>query len=165
MLPTSIDEITECFARARNLNAALKSFLKREGTSNPQAASFAKDFRSAAGSGKEEAIRVFVERHYPKREVFFTGLARYAHPEVVESVVGTIIDTHADRFNATYERGDEGISVKDDATFKKIVKDVNQIIEKGLVSAELPTSNFMKNTLLASVFEVDVLGEVLKVVR
>lgn len=165
MLPTSTDEITACFAKAKNLNAALKGFLKREGTSNPQAASFAKDFRSAAGSGKEEAIRVFVERHYPKREVFFTGLARYAHPELVESVVATIIDTHADAFNSTYERGESGISVKDAATFKKIVKDVQQIIDKGLVSAELPTSNFMKNTLMASVFEVDVLGEVLKVVQ
>jgi hypothetical protein len=92
-------------------------------------------------------------------------LARYAHPELVESVVATIIDTHADAFNSTYERGESGISVKDAATFKKIVKDVQQIIDKGLVSAELPTSNFMKNTLMASVFEVDVLGEVLKVVQ
>ncbi len=123
MLPTTIDEIEQGFCKAKNLNSALKGFLKREGSANPQAASFAKDFRAAAGSGKAPAIRAFVERNYPKREIFFVGLARYAHPELVESVVGRIIDTHADAFNATYDRGEDGIKVTDAATFKKIVKD------------------------------------------
>ena len=163
MLPTTIDEIEQGFCKAKNLNSALKGFLKREGSANPQAASFAKDFRAAAGSGKAPAIRAFVERNYPKREIFFVGLARYAHPELVESVVGRIIDTHADAFNATYDRGENGIKVTDAATFKKIVKEVDSIIEQGLKGAELPPSNFMKSVLLASVFEPDVLGEALKV--
>lgn len=165
MLPTTIDEVEQSFAKAKNLNSALKNFLKREGTANPQAAAFAKDFRAVAGSGKSAAIRAFLERNYPKREIFFVGLARYAHPELVESTVGKIIDTHADAFNSTYERGEGDISIKDSAAFKKIVKDVEKLIDQGLASAELPSSNFMKNTLLASVFEPDVLGEVLKALK
>jgi len=165
MLPTTIDEVEASFVKARNLNAALKSFLKREGTSNPQAATFAKDFRAATASGKQPALRAFLERNYPKREIFFVGIARYAHPEVIESTVSTIIDTHADNFNKTYEIGEDSIAIKDAATFKKIVKDVDTLIERGLTSAELPVTNFMKNALLASVFEPQVLTEVLKVLE
>lgn len=163
MLQTTIDEVEQSFVSARNLNAALKTFLKREGTANPQAASFAKDFRAAAGSGKAPAIRAFLERHYPKRELFLVGVGRYAYPELVEATVSKIIDTHADTFNSTYERGEGQIAVTDAALFKKIVKEVDKLIEQSLAGAELPASNFMKNMLLASVFEPDVLGEVLKV--
>ena len=163
MLPTTIDEVEVSFSKARNLNAALKSFLKREGTSNPQAAAFAKDFRAATSTGKQAALRAFLERHYPKREIFFVGIARYAHPELIESTVGRIVDNHADTFNATYERGDSGITIKDAGTFKKIVKSVDKTIEESLTGSELPVTNFMKNALLASVFEPEVLSEVLKV--
>ncbi len=163
MLQTTIDEVEQSFVAAKNLNAALKNFLKREGTSNPQAAAFAKDFRAAAGSGKAPAIRAFLERNYPKRELYCVGVARYAYPELVESTVSKIIDAHADTFNATYERGEGQISVKDAATFKKIVKEVDTLIEHGLSGTEAPSTNFMKNMLLASVFEPDVLAEVFKV--
>ncbi len=165
MLPTTIEEVEQSFLKAKNLNSALKNFLKREGTANPQAAAFAKDFRAAAGSAKAPAMRAFLERNYPKREIFFVGIARYAHPELVESTVGKIIDTHAEAFNATYERGEGGVTVKDAATFKKIVKSVDELIGQGLASAEVPQSNFMRNALLASVFEPEVLAEVLKVLK
>ncbi len=163
MLPTTIDEVETSFSSARNLNAALKSFLKREGSANPQVAAFAKDFRAAASSGKAPAIRAFVERHFPKREILFTGIARYAHPEVFEATVSKIVDTHAGKFNATYTSGEGAITVTDAASFRKIVKDVEKLIEDGLASAGLPATNFMKNAMLASVFEPAVLTEVLKV--
>ena len=165
MLPTTIDEVEGGFTTAKNLNAALKSFLKREGSSNPQVASFAKEFRAVAASGKAPAIRAFVEHNYPKREIYFIGLARYAHPELIAATVETIINRFADEFNATYQQEETGISVNDAAAFKRIVKEVESVIEQGLSSAGLPVTNFMKNALLSSVFEVGVLDEVLKIVK
>ena len=106
-----------------------------------------------------------MEHNYPKREIYFIGLARYAHPELIAATVETIINRFADEFNATYQQEETGISVNDAAAFKRIVKEVESVIEQGLLSAGLPVTNFMKNALLSSVFEVGVLDEVLKVVK
>jgi hypothetical protein len=165
MLETTVDEVTTALTGAKNLNAALKSFLKREGTQTPQVASFAKEFRGVVSSGRPEPVRMFIEQNYEKRPMYFLGLARYAYPELIETVVGKIIEQHAETFNATYERAEQGITVTDAKGFGSIVKSVAQMIDDGLKSESLPASNFMRNAVMASVFEPDVLTEVLKVVK
>ena len=165
MLETTVDEVTIALTGAKNLNSALKSFLKREGTQTPQVASFAKEFRGAVSSGRPEPVRLFIEANYEKRPMYFLGLARYAYPELIESVVGQIIEQHADTFNSTYERAEQGIKVTDAKAFGSIVKSVAQMIDDGLKTSNVPASNFMRNAVMASVFEPDVLTEVLKVVK
>ena len=162
MFPTTIDEVEGAFASAKNLNAALKSFLKREGRGGPQIPSFAKDFRSAVGTGRPAAVKFFIEQNYSKREVFFVGLIRYVFPEAVESIVTKIFDTYADEFNTTYSKSDDGVTVTNPARFKEISASVVGLVEDGLRGAELPVNNFMKNSLLVCVFESDVLQEVFK---
>lgn len=165
MLPSTPQELVEAFSAAKNLNAALKSFLKREGNNGGSVAAFAKEFRNAAGSGKVPALQLFVERNFPVKELYFIGAARYAFPELVESTVGKIIERYAEEFNATYSRDDQGVSVTDTKNFKRIVAEVRSMVEKELQAAELPKNNFMVNSLLATVFEVDVLAEVVKVLE
>lgn len=165
MLPSSVIEVQEAFAAAKNLNAALKNLLKKESASTPQIAVFAKDFRTAASSGKSASRDLFIERNYPAKELFFLGAARYAFPELIDATVGGILAKFADAFNATYERSESGIKVTDAAGFKKICREVRTIIERDLKAAELPVNNFLQNALLATVFEVDVLAEVLKVLE
>jgi hypothetical protein len=97
--------------------------------------------------------------------MYFLGLARYAYGDLVETIVGKIIEEHADTFNTTYERAEQGIKVSDAKTFGMIVKSVSQMIDDGLTTSGAPTSNFMRNAIMASVFEPDVLTEVLKVVK
>jgi hypothetical protein len=162
MLQSSVKELQDSFAAAKNLNAALKNLLKKESASSPQIVSFAKEFRAAAGSGKSAPRDLFIERNYPAKELYFIGAARYAFPELVDGTVGGIISKYADAFNATYERTENGIQVKDTASFKKIVKEVQAIVQSDIKAAELPVTNFMQNALLSSVFEVDVLAEVMK---
>lgn len=162
MFPTTIDEVENAFASAKNLNAALKSFLKREGKGGPQIASFAKDFRNAVGTGRPAAVKFFIEQNYSKREVLFVGLIRYVFPEAVESIVTKIFDTYADEFNTTYTKSEGGMTVTNPPRFKEIAKAVVSLVEEGLRGAELPVSNFMKNSLLVCVFESDVLQEVFK---
>lgn len=164
MLETNVEEITTALINAKNLNAALKSFLKREGAQTPQVATFAKEFRGVVSSGRPEPVRLFIEQNYQRRPMYFLGVARYAYPEVIEAVVGKIIEQHAERFNTTYERAGQGIKVTDAKEFGAIVKNVSQMIDEGLKTAGAPTSNFMRNAVMASVFEPDVLVEVLKVV-
>jgi hypothetical protein len=78
--------------------------------------------------------------------------------------VGTIVSKHADDFNATYEKQDGGMKVIDAARFKEIVNAVQSTIKKDLEAAGLPVNNFMQNALLTTVFELDVLNEVMKVI-
>jgi hypothetical protein len=165
MLETNVDEVTVALTSAKNLNAALKSFLKREGTQTPQVATFAKEFRGVVTSGRPEPVRVFIEQNYDKRPMYFLGVARYAYPELIEAVVGKIISQHAETFNTTYERAEQGIKVTDAKAFGAIVESVSQMIDEGLKASGAPTSNFMRNAIMASVFEPDVLTEVLKVVK
>jgi hypothetical protein len=162
MFPTTIEEVEGAFASAKNLNAALKSFLKREGKGGPQIASFAKDFRNAVGTGRPAAVKFFIEQNYSKREVLFVGLIRYVFPEAVESIVTKIFDTYADEFNTTYSKSESGVTLTNPARFKEISKSVVGVVEEGLRGAELPVSNFLKNSILVCVFESDVLQEVFK---
>lgn len=165
MLETNVEEVTTALTSAKNLNAALKSFLKREGTQTPQVASFAKEFRGVVSSGRPEPVRLFIEQNYDKRPMYFLGVARYAYPELIEAVVGQIIEQHAENFNKTYDRVEQGIKVTDAKGFAAIVKNVAQMIDDGLTTSGAPASNFMRNAIMASVFEPDVLTEVLKVVQ
>lgn len=165
MLETNVEEVTVALTSAKNLNAALKSFLKREGTQTPQVATFAKEFRGVVTSGRPEPVRIFIEQNYEKRPMYFLGVARYAYPELIEAVVGKIIEQHAETFNTTYARAEQGIKVTDAKAFGAIVKSVSQMIDEGLKASGAPTSNFMRNAIMASVFEPDVLTEVLKVVK
>ena len=165
MLDTTVDEVTTALTSAKNLNSALKSFLKREGTQTPQVAVFAKEFRVVVSSGRPEPVRLFIEQNYDKRPMYFLGLARYAYADLVETIVGKIIEQHADTFNTTYERAEQGIKVTDAKTFAVIVQSASQMIDDGLATSGAPTSNFMRNAIMASVFEPDVLTEVLKVVK
>ena len=165
MLDTTVDEVTTALTSAKNLNSALKSFLKREGTQTPQVAVFAKEFRVVVSSGRPEPVRLFIEQNYDKRPMYFLGLARYAYADLVETIVGKIIEQYADTFNTTYERAEQGIKVTDAKTFAVIVQSASQMIDDGLATSGAPTSNFMRNAIMASVFEPDVLTEVLKVVK
>jgi hypothetical protein len=165
MMTCTVEEAKEAFAAAKNLNAALKNLLKREGASSPAIAPFAKEFRVAASSGKSAPRDLFIEKNFDSKQFYFIGSVRYAFPELVDSCVGAIVDKFADDFNSTYQREENGIKVTDAKRFESIVKDVQEIIKKDLKAAELPNNNFMINALLATVFEFDVLQEVMKVVK
>ena len=164
MLVTNVEEVAAALTSAKNLNAALKSFLKREGAQNAQVATFAKDFRGVVVNGRAESVRTFIENNLSRRSIFFLGVARYAYPDLIERIVGDIIQLHAEAFNKTYSRNGQGIVVNDPAGFAAIVKSVEKMIDAGLGAAGAPVSNFMRNAVMTSVFEPDVLTEVLKTV-
>jgi hypothetical protein len=81
----------------------------------------------------------------------------------VDGCVGAIVEQYADDFNSTYERGEGGIKVTNPTRFQEIVKEVQEIIKRDVKAAKLPDNKFMRSALLATVFEFDVLQEVMKV--
>ncbi len=163
MFDVTVEEVQSAFAAAKNPNAALKSFLKKEVKSGEPIERFAKDFRTAVATGRSGSINLFVEKNYPKNEIYFLALARYAHSDFITAVVEKIFEKYAEDFNTTYEKAESGITVTDQAKFKSIATSVVKMIEESLAGSELPNSNFLKKATLICVFEPDVLQEVLKV--
>jgi hypothetical protein len=160
----TLEEAKQVFAAAPNLNAALKNLLKREGARGaPAVVAFAKEFRAAAVNGAKRDL--YIERNFDSKEFFFLGTVRYTFPQLIESSVGAIVDKYADDFNKTYERHEDGVRVINPDRFREIVVAVLGIIRDDIKAAELPDNNFMQRALLATVFELDVLNEVLKVLE
>ena len=163
MQEATIEEVQSAFNAAKNLNAALKSFIKKEVRSGDPIERFAKDFRVAVATGRVGAVNSYIEKNYPKNEIYFLALARYAHSEFVASVVEGIFEKYAEDFNTTYENLASGMRVTNPEKFASISKSVAQMIEDRLTSSGLPSGNFLKKATLHCIFEPEVLQEVFKV--
>jgi hypothetical protein len=161
MIESTVDEIDSAFGAAKNANSAIKSFLKKEARAGDAVVRFAKNFRVAVATGKPAIIRAFIDRNFPQNEAYFLMCARYAHNDIITSIVEKIFESHAEEFNSTYEKLEEGIRVKDRKKFSAVISAVNKMIEDGLKSASLPVTNFLKKAVLVSVFDDNVIGEVM----
>lgn len=164
MKEVSTEEVVEAFKNARNLNAALKNLLKKEATHNEALGRFAKNFRTAiSGPAPTNTTKIFIEKNYKNEDLFFLAAARYAHAEFLEKLIDKIITKHGDAFNATYTQSQNSIEITDKKTFTSIVQDVSNETDAALKEASLPVSTFMKLVFYNSLFEPNVLREVLKI--
>ena len=163
MLTTTPDEIEEGFKTAKNVNSALKNFLKKEAGSHESVTRFAKDFRTAVSAGRPAAVRAFIDQKHSNHGIHFLLVSRYAHATFIDAFVEKIVSTYGDRFNATYEATEDSITVTDKKTFASIVKEVAATIDTALSEAKLPVTNFMRNSVLICIFEQKVLKEVFDV--
>jgi hypothetical protein len=109
------------------------------------------------------ASKLFIERNYSSNEKFFLVAARYAHLEFIDNLLGSIVDSYGEAFNSTYESHTDSIVITNKSEFERIVKEVVAKAETALNSASLPSSNFMKLTFYTSLFDPNVLKEVLKI--
>jgi hypothetical protein len=157
MLQTNSTEVVQALGSAKNLNAALKTFLKKQGNSAKAMEPFVKELRSVVQTEKSEMLTTFVERNLPRKEQYFVALVPFAFPEAVNGIVEQVISKYADAFNATYEKGAEGVEVLDHEKFGEIVSTVMTEVDTGLRAAGLEPSNFLRNALVATIFEPDLL--------
>ena len=163
MFESTPEDVYGALATAKNLNAALKNFLKREIQRGQALERLTKDFRAAVLTGKPAAIQAFVEKHYPKNEGYFLALARYTHAEFIGTTVDQVLEKYAEEFNTTYEKIEGGIQVTNQPSFAAISSGVVELIEASLKNFNLPDSNYLKRSTLFCIFDTEVLPEVFKV--
>lgn len=156
-------DIVGAFEAAPNLNAALKNFLKREIRRGDPTERLAKSFKVAISSKRADARREFIEKHADTNARFFLAVGKYAYGSSVDAISEDIISRHAEAFNATYDRSDDGVTVTDRDGFNRIIQMVRAELEEGLQSHGLPNSGFMLSILHHWIFDEDVLQEVLRV--
>jgi hypothetical protein len=175
MLQYSLPEVLDFFASARNCNAAVKTFLKREIRQNPEAERFLKGFREAAQKKQPIALANFLKGYTsaqhqsgvfsPLVEIWLLSLARYAQPELVVSISEKVIDRFADEFNTSYQTGSEAITIQDAQKFERIVREAHALVRQLLEEQNVAPSGFTVNVMLASIFEPLVLKEAWKVLE
>jgi predicted AlkP superfamily pyrophosphatase or phosphodiesterase len=165
MQDATLEEVQIAFNAAKNLNAALKTFIKREVRSGEPIERFAKDFRAAVATGRPTLVNSFIEKHYPKNEVYFLVLARYAFSDFISSVVEVIFEKYAEDFNTSYESTSSGIRVTNADKFSNIGNSVVEMVDQSLLKSALPSGNFLKKATLLSIFEPNVFQEVIKVIK
>jgi hypothetical protein len=161
MLPVTTQEIIESFKAAKNLNAAIKNFLKKETAADDKLIRFAKDFRTVTSMGMTNQAQMFIEKNMPTHQNNFMFLARYAHADLIGIVADKVFTDFADLFNATYTKAGSDIIVKNEIEFSNIVKKVHSFVAESIQAADRPSSNFMKNSFLTAIFEEDVLNNAL----
>ena len=113
--PTDVEAV---LATAPNLNAALKTFLKREGRPENSVEPFVKSLRPVVARNRDGELLRYIEQHYPTKEAHFALLASYAFPTIREPIVASVFEKYADAFNATYERTESGIRLTNPEKFR-----------------------------------------------
>lgn len=162
MLEYNLNDLVQALDGAKNINAALKKFLKNEVSTDQKSSRFVKDLRTICASKVPNIKTEFLGDKLPTFEPHLLGIIRYAYAEQTAAITSQITEKYADDFNTTYEEKEDGIVVKDPAKFNKIAKQVVAEIETGLKEKELPVSPLMKNVMLFHIFDPAVLKEVLQ---
>ena len=157
MLPFTTDDAVTTLRQAENLNAALKHFLKREVRRGEPAERFVKDLRPLLLGSDPTRAGGYLERKRPQFDPHLIGIGGYAHSDLVTAVAGQVVERYADDFNATYRSDGSTITVSDQSRFDEIVNAANKVIDETLVARGFGASSFMKNVLLAAIFEQPVL--------
>lgn len=161
----SPNDVTEALAAANNLNAALKTLLKREGKPGNTVEPFVKSLRGVVTRNRDDELRKYIHDHYETKPGHFAMLMSYAFPKVRDSIGESVYLKYAEAFNATFERNENSVRVVDLTKFTTIANQVSVMIAEGLEQSQVPVNNFSKYAIMATIFEPDVLQEVLKVLR
>jgi hypothetical protein len=165
MLTYTNAEIVETLRAAKNINAAVKKFLKAEGDANPRAARFAKSLRDAFASRSPVFGEKFIETYRADYEIEILALTKYAFADQIVAISSQVIEKYADVFNETYAVDGDKFSFTDEKKFKEIVLEVLAIVDGSLKALSIPQSAFTKNTLIYSIFDPIVAKEVVKIAK
>lgn len=156
-------EVEVVLSSAPNLNAALKTLLKREGRPGNLVEPFVKSLRNVVARNRDGELRKYVEEHYAAKPNHFLLLASYAFSSVCNAIAEKVINQYADTFNATYQANENGVTVTNPEKFKSIINEVVEIVKSELNTAQVPCNNFSVNAVLSTIFTPDVFAEVLRV--
>jgi len=160
MYPYEQKDLITAFQAAPNLNAALKGFLKSQVQKADQTSKFIKSFRASITSKSPGALESFIENSLPRFERHFFLIGRHALSAETESILDQVIEKYADDFNKTYQSQGSSISVNNRDEFNSIAKQALRDLDGGLEQSKLPNNNFMRNVLVYSLFDEQVMGEI-----
>jgi len=162
MYPYEQKDLITALQSAPNLNSALKGFLKSQVQKGDQTSKFIKAFRVATTSKTPGALENFIDKSLPRFERHFFLIARHALSTETEVILDQVIEKYAEDFNKTYQLQGSAITVSNKEQFDSIAKQALNDLDNGLEQSKLPNSNFMRNVLVYSLFDEQVIHEIPK---
>jgi lipid II:glycine glycyltransferase (peptidoglycan interpeptide bridge formation enzyme) len=157
-------EAVEALECSKNINAALKKFLKQEIQNNDGSEKFVKLLKKALADGKSDRAERILENHLPEFEDYLFLMADFALPEITTQIAEQVVTKFAEQFNQSYEISDKTVTIKDQSTFERIAKEAVQEIDAQLSKEDIPGPAFMKNVLIYRIFDDVVIKEIAPVV-
>ncbi len=160
MFEFDANDVVTSLRKAKNINSAIKNFLKKEMRAGVEGERFVKDLRDRLLSSNVERAKSFVEPQLPRYAAHLLGIGRYAFSEMVLPVSEEIVDKYADSFNASYVKENGEVVIKDEKTFTAIVKATLERAEQQLTSSGIEATPFMKSLFMVGIFEEEVLKKI-----
>lgn len=152
-------DVVGSLSQSKNLNAAVKTFLKKQGKAGDPGVKFAKELRDILQRPDRNFAIDFVERAGARFGPHLLAIGAYAHAPVIEDLASKIVEAFADDFNSTYAvRGDE-LEFKDEEKFREIANKALGMIDESLRAQGFDGSHFMRAIAMNAVFEAPVLRE------
>ena len=158
-------DVVETLTAAKNLNAAIKNFLKKELKPGDKGERFVKDLRDLAPFKNLVKFQSYIAAALPQFELHLLVLVRYAHGEILEKVIEQLFAKYADDFNTSYEKTAKGINITNAAKFEQIVKSVLADIPNLLTAQQIKPNGFIRNAVLFLTFEQEVLKAASPIIR
>ncbi len=151
MFELTSEQAKHAFASAKNLNAALKHFLKKSELTNKEE-KFAKNFRVAVSAGKNR-VDFFIDNNFATQQKLFLKVSHFAFSELFSETIETIITKYGEEFNSTYSQNDNDVSILDESNFKRIIKEVKIILDEFFSKLNHPSEAFLKVSILTCIFD------------
>lgn len=161
MLEYGAEDVIALLKASGNLNAAVKNFIKNELDADPKAHKFARAFKKAALSAREDALDEFVRKYYEEYEHLFYAMARYAHSGALGEIIELAIEEYAEDFNSSYDSDEESIEIKDQDAFGRISRAVCELLVTQVSERNIPDSPFLRNVFVGWLYDSPVIPEVI----
>lgn len=160
MLIYTSKDVVEILKKSKNINSAIKSFLKKEVKKGDPAEKFAKSLKVVLLDGNFQRAISFIDANLAKFENHLFVIGQYAFSEFTSSVTDELIEKYADSFNETYKIEGGELEILNRADFSNIVKSSLKLIDDKFREFELPSSPFLKKLLIMAIFHQELHSEI-----
>lgn len=158
-----VHELRELLLRAKNLNSAVKSYLKNEVEKREEEIRFLKAVRKVALPTQRKQLERFLEQYGEEYTLSLFILVRHAYFSLLSPVVQRVIDEYAEQFNATYVTEGEDVRVTDEATFSNIIQAAAGMLDEALQQAGLGGSKMLHKVFVHLLYDGAVVKEAMPV--
>ncbi len=147
---------------AKNLNAAIKKYLKTDALKGSSEEKFLKKLKSLQSLKNPDSFLNFIEKTEEDKLECLENLTRYAYSDLIDNLVEEIIEKHSEDFNKTYSAGVSEIKIEDEDSFVEIAKAVEKKIYTEIKNANIESADFMKDVISGSIYDGGILIEIRK---
>jgi hypothetical protein len=154
--PADLEELRTLILRSKNLNSAVKSYLKHEVEKQAKEIRFLKAIRKVSLPTQKKQLMHFLEQCTDEYAIALFILVRHAYFHVLSPVLEEVIREKAEVFNATYTSHGDEITIKDEKTFQSVVQEVSKMLDDALAKEGFGGSKMLHKIFMHLLYDAAV---------